>query len=628
MAHPLHPPTPSRFAPYIAIAGLLWLLAAWPLGAWGNADLTTAFLLASPLALGPLLWLAHHCPRRGTRLRLYTLILLGACTLATQIRGAETVYATQAAGMLGLLLLALGLWHWPQAVHRLPRLMRALAVLPQNPRRFAALISLALLGMAVWLSWTCFGFLPAVMDSTAQYVHGKIMAAGQLYGPEHPLRQFFPLWMVVPVPKFYAQYQPLHIMLLGLGHLAHAPFLVNPLSACITSLATYALARRIFGTPTARIAALFMLGSQFILFMSAEYMNHATALCACSLFMLAYTRTLDAARPRATWYGLATGLALGAIFLIRPFTAIGIGLPFVVHGLYRLRCAPRRYGPAFACASLAVLATIAFQLWYNHETSDDMWMFPSAAYHYRKLSSAMGFGAGTPFSVEFVVKKAQNEWWLLNRALFEWPVPSLLLFALYILRPARNPYARLLLASVFTHTLLNTANQFYSGIFGPRYMYETSEALIILSAAGLMRLPILLSALKRSYPRKQLRALCQSLCLLLFAIAFAERFPTNQQAYSRHYIDNNPALYRAMLAQSEKPALIFMGRAQSAQHTNRLIWQQAYRSVSFTYPPSPEDAVIFAQDKGDEENKKLIAYYPGRHNYTEADGILTPVPAP
>ncbi len=613
-----------------AVLGFALLMAAWPLGLMfkGSPNLENIHEILNMVWGFPvfalLLISSHPHFSPPTRWRLWAVTVLFSYSVFTMRDPAGNhVYVTTFTGLLGLGLLGASLWHWLACPARIYRALRAFSWL--LPRKcYPWLLALALFTASAMLASACFGFLPAMVDSTAQYVQAKFMAHGQLTGETTPLSASFPIWMMVWKNHVFAQYQPLHIMLLAIGHILHAPGLVNPFLAGVTLLAAYALAKRIFGEKTARLSALFMLCSQFILFMSAEYMNHVSALCFTTLFMLCCIKTLDAASAglevRAKKLGFLTGACFGAGLLIRPFSAVGTGLPFLCVALLRAR-RDRKLRAPLAMASIATLACLCFQFWYNDQTSGDWLMFPSAQYHMGSTSTALGFNA-QPFSFTYLIAKAQHEWWQMNFYLFDWPVPCLLPLALYCLRPSRAPYARLLLLSIITHTLLNMVNQFHNAVFGPRYMYETSVCLIILSAAGILRLPILLGALQPRRSRQDLRALCATLTLALFTAALLERLPQNMAMYASGYFDNAPSYYQSLLSQANPPALIFMGHTNNPGLLDYATASAPYRKVAFTYPPQASDPVIFAADISADANQKIIDAYPNRHVYFEQNGII------
>jgi len=513
----------------------------------------------------------------------------------------------EALSLVGITLLFFGLLGW-QPIHafcaRISEYIRRVDAIPS--RRFTWGLAGAFLLLAVGLAWYCFSFQPCYTDSEAQYVQAKFMAEGHLYGQDHPLKEFFPVWMMVhDGGRWFSQYQPLHTFFLALGHRIGTPWLINPLEGALTVAVMFFLARRIDGEPTAKIAAALVLASPFVFFMSSEYMNHATSLLFTTLFLLCYVETLES--RRADFWALAAGFCLGAILLTRPLTALGIDVPFAMYSLVLIRRDWRFHLPLFAIMAIGPLACFAFDAWYNLQITGNPWVFPTSRYHNGHLAAAMGMGKG--FSLQQALEKAHDQWTQINNFLFQWGAPCTLFVAVACLRPLQNRYLRLLLAMLAGITVIDMANQFTSSTFGPRYIYETVPALVILSAVGIRRLAAWI-------PDSSVAQGAVALTVLaLFVTGWPFHIPRLLNTYS-HYFDNDPAFYKSLMQQAVDPALVFIERTEGNDH------EKKFRRVAFTQPPRDEAPVIFAIDLGAEKNKKLIAYYSWRLPYRERDGRL------
>jgi hypothetical protein len=187
---------------------------------------------------------------------------------------------------------------------------------------------------------------------------------------------------------------------------------------------------------------------------------------------------------------------------------------------------------------------------------------------------------------------------------------------LYCVLPIKKLGARLLLGVIVSHTIVNLANQYSSGVFGPRYLYETTSSLIILTAAGIARIPLLLKLLRVSLPsRTAMHGIIMVPVVLVFAAGWTFNLPTLIKGFE-HFFDNHPDFYYSLLQQSEKPALIFVGRGGETK--------KKYKWVTFTNPPVDNSPVIFALDRGDLGDHELMAKYPERHAYVEFKGQLIP----
>ncbi len=517
----------------------------------------------------------------------------------------------------GLLLLAAGLAGWQSLHPFLARLAQQLRRLAEIPRWvFLWGMYTAFLLLTVFLSWHCFHFLPTIIDSISQYVHGKFIAEWQWVAESHTYRGFFPSGLMINDGKWYSQYQPLHVMLLALGHVLHTPWLVNPLLGALTLVATYALARRIAGEATAHIAALLMLACPFVVFMSSEYMNHATSLLFTTTLMLCYVSALQVLphdRSAALWWSLGAGLSLGAVFLTRPLTALGVGLPFVLHGLYLLARQPRAHLALFSVMAGGGLICLAFQIYYNLQTTGEALLFP---YQRHNPGNLPGFYSGhTPLrALEFT----HRAWLNLNRLLFEWAVPDTLFVFLAFLLPLKG-WLRLLVAVILSAVLVNFLNRYHSSLFGPRYMYEIASALAILSAVGLSRLP---EVLERWGVHLQDRAsghgIAAVLLLFIWGTGWAQKMPDTIRHYANNYVNGNPGFYYSMLAQAKPPALVFIEYFDRPVRGYKF---SKYLYVAHTNPPKDDAPVIFAIDLG-EKNRRLMEYYPLRNVYIERGGQL------
>lgn len=613
--------------PALASAGILLMAGAWPAARAVTRPYSLPFYRADLLVWLSVSVLAAFYVYRRRRAFLCRFVaassLFAFSVIPWDIR--QITITAQSLSLCGIMLLTGGCIAWQDAhpwLYRAGNILHRHRLIPSW--LFAGGAFAAFLAAAVALAWYCFAFIPAIPDSTAQYLHGKFAAAGHpFFIPSHRLREFFPVWMMVNDGRWYSQYQPLHQFLLALGHLAGAPWLINPLAGALTLLSTYALARRIYDEPTARLAALLTLGCQFMLIMSAEYMNHATALLWATLFIWCYVETLSRrGQPAADGWALAAGLALGALFLTRPLSAVGIGLPFLFHALALTWRRWRRYLPLFSIMAAGATLCLAFQSWYNLQTTGDMLLFPYARYHYNAISRVMGFGG--PISLWGRFAKLHAEWIRMNLSLFEWSLPCTFFAMLACLTSLKRPHARLLAATVASYTLVNMANRFTSMIFGPRYLYELSSTLIVLTAAGMCHVPLLLRFLRLAAPpRRAVHAMTALAVILLSTTALLWRLPDNFRKYSNQYIDNHPRFYQAMLRQSAKPALIFVGRPEKGDPKDLPVVK--YRWVAFTNPPDDDAPVIFAIDLGDRKNQRLVDYYPGRHAYVERRGRLFPI---
>ena len=396
---------------------------------------------------------------------------------------------------------------------------------------FVGLAALWVFLLANLISWLVFDHIPHVQDTVAQLFQAKLFAAGKLYLPSPPLPQFFDLMHVINDGRWYSQYPPGHPLLLMLGVLIHAPWIINPLLGALTIVTIYHLGREVYDEPTARLATLLACLSPFLIFMSSEFMNHSSALLFTSLFLLFFVRSTrersDTASPASAAVlraqrssALLAGLCLGMVVLIRPFTALLIAVPFVTAALVLLARSPQ---PAFIVHRSSFRVPQSIGRWllmlsggammvgvlllYNWLTNGNPFELGYTAEY--GASHTVGLGQGA-FGDVLTLPKAFLETNLdlnaLNRYLFEFPIPSLLFITLLFAFGKRRKWDFLLLSTI---AMLVGGYFFYfwhsTVLFGPRWEYESFAALALLSARGMI------AAGRGQVSRGQTRSLSRSL---------------------------------------------------------------------------------------------------------------------
>lgn len=632
----------SRFTQiYTPYAPLLWLglgayllLSAYQVP--GFLDAKQSLFVVGALFYGWFFVLGYgavRCARRGEKLSfLASLVAALAVFIWTIYPGEpqnqklavlqqmEKMFTLQLWGFTGAVLVFFGAVRAPWLHVWLEVLALLLARSLRFPRWLVlGVLALALVLLCVFLSHYIRLWQPVIVDSMAQYVHAKFMAIGDWYGKSHPLSQFFLTPMMLDNGKWYSQYQPLHVFLLSLGHHLHAPWLVNPLNAGLSVVLLYVLTRHIADEATARIAAALTVVCTFIITMSSEYMSHATALNTVIVFLICYIRTMDAIaaqKHRVVW-ALAAGLSLGAVFLVRPLVAVEVSGACIFYALYWCWRAQKTYLPTFAVMAVAGLICLGFQALYNAKTTGDPLLFPYMQY---TMTNVPWFDREHTVWKGFI--KAQDEWRRMNIALFEWRIPGLLFAFLACLPPLYNRHIPLLLAVLLVATIANGFNRFDSDIYGPRYIYELSSIIIVLTAMGICRLPELLRQLPIALPdRRVLQGALALLIITLSAASLTVVLPEKATRSAQHFAKSDQLLWKHIAPQVAVPALVFVDPAGGRGIPKKL---PRYHVVGWMNPPQDDAPIIFARDLG-EDNEKLIAHYKDRNAYLERHRVVYPI---
>ncbi len=332
------------------------------------------------------------------------------------------------------------------------------------------------------ISLFVFEHMPHIQDSISQLFQARIFASGRLYLTSPIFPDFFDYTHIINNGQWYSQYPFLHSLLLLLGVLVGMPWIINPLLGALTVPAIYLLGRELYSERTGRLAGVLACLTPFIFNMSAEYMNASSALLFATCFLIFYFRTLRQAKWRQA---LAAGIFLGLVADVRPYTAFAIGVPFAVYGLYRALCSPRRLIPRFGLMVISMAAVTGLTFIYNWLTNGHPLLF---AYVVKwGPGHELGFGKSgwgarhTPFRG---LVHTGNDMNLMNKWLYEWPLPSLLPIAVLFAAGTKNRKDWLLLLGFLSLSAAYFFYWFHNVCFGARFLYETSACVILLTIRG------------------------------------------------------------------------------------------------------------------------------------------------
>lgn len=373
-------------------------------------------------------------------------------------------------------------------------------IAPLSPGWAAAGLAYASLAVTLYLAFSVLDGIPHVPDEVAFVFQSKVLASGQLAADPPPVEaafEFFPTPFVQTFDGRYAAVYPFgHPMLLAIGEVFGAPWLIPPVVGALTIGLLYLLGRRWFGAWTGLTAAGLLATSPFFLMQSSSMMSHSTAALYFVASLLAVANIAGPA-PRASWLarmgmdrdprwaalmGVLAGLAFGLFFNTRPLTALAAApaVGALVLGLvWRM---PRRDGVAAVAGVLAGgLAMVGAYLLYNYGTTGDA--FLSGYQSSGDPSQQVGFGGR--HSVAAGIQNEQTQLAFLLLVLPGWPTWVGLGFVLLpFVLGTRDGRDWFLLACAL---LMMSAWAWFEGagvMYGPRYWYETAPLLMLLAARG------------------------------------------------------------------------------------------------------------------------------------------------
>ncbi len=280
------------------------------------------------------------------------------------------------------------------------------------------------------------------------------------------------------------------------------------------------------------LVAIPLLLSPWFIFMYGTHLSHTSGFAMAALMCWAYIRGQQGG-PRALL--VIAGLAWGALFLNRTYTALLIALPFGVDAL--ATWVRRRSWDAFWRAALFAAAAalgVALYLIYNRLATGDAF---TATYLFYEPSEGLGFGPRRTQGIEVLhtpergFKNFVDNLRVLNTWLFGFTGSLFAAAALAVWGWSRRWSATLLAATL--SVWIGYIGFWYPGVpeaGGPVYFFETLAPLLLLIGLGLQRI----WAANAEWPRGRIiAALALAAALLASAAPFIQREAAKREPKQR-----------------------------------------------------------------------------------------------
>jgi hypothetical protein len=341
--------------------------------------------------------------------------------------------------------------------------------------RLPVVLAVGLTVLAAFAMRDAFAGNPHLIDEFAQLFQARVFAAGRLAAPIPELPEFFLVAQTFVVEGgWISQYPPGQAVLLALGFVVGAPWLVNPVLGGLGVLLVYRIGLGMYGPKTARTAALLWAVSGWVLFMSATYMNHVGAT---TLALAAWALVLGTRRV-TPWQAAAAGLFLAAVAATRPLDAVIAAVPLGVWVLHGKRF---RLGWWMAAGAIPLALLWGFVNW---RTFGDPFVLG-----YTELygpEHGLGFHDdpyGRAFTPLVGLSNLAVAVRRLHIHLFEWPIPALLPVAVWAVLARRHGPSNLVLAAGIMAAPFFYSFYWHSGFYpGPRFYYIAAPFLILATA--------------------------------------------------------------------------------------------------------------------------------------------------
>jgi hypothetical protein len=370
-------------------------------------------------------------------------------------------------------------------------------VRPRPPRldRFALLGAIWVAVLAASLSFFLYQRHPHVPDEVVYLYQARYLAQGQLTTPAPPVPDAFSIYMIPhQSDRWYSPFPPGWPAVLATGILLNLPWLINPVLAGINVLLSYLLLGELYCRRTARVAVLLLSTSPWHVFMAMNFMSHTLTLTCSLVAALAMAR---AKRTGKVGLGLLSGLAVGALSLIRPLDCLVVG---GLVGLWAVGLGgPRLKVLAIVAFVVGAMSVSSASLAYNKIVAGDATLSPLMGYYekyYGPRTNALGFGperglgwamdAFPGHSPQEALINANLNAFSVNIELLGWGTGSLLIAAFVLIFGARLRSDYLMLSVIAAVFLLYSLYWFSGGPdFGARYWYLMIVPLVALAARGI-----------------------------------------------------------------------------------------------------------------------------------------------
>jgi len=338
---------------------------------------------------------------------------------------------------------------------------------------------------ALFFSIVCFDRIPHVEDAIAQLLQARIFASGHFTAEPFLPQEFFFYGFMVDTGRWFSQYPPGHPLMLMIGVLIGAPYLINPLLGFAAVVLFYHLIKAVSGETNARWAAWLMALSPYFFFMHSGFMNHTTALLASLIGWLGLKRGEGG---RKLWLILG-GFGFGYCAATRPLEGALFAL---VGGIFLLFSFGGIKLSSFVKAIPYVLgfaAALSFYLLHNAMTTGHPLQ---TGYTLTWGGNGLGFGEnnwGPPHRLQDGLVNTFMSIAGLNVFLYELPIPALLgIFLWGLIGGKLNRWDKAFFWAMILIPIGYSAYYFHDYCFGPRYYFVIIPMLIYFSIKGVQAL--------------------------------------------------------------------------------------------------------------------------------------------
>ncbi|MDB5293219.1 MAG: hypothetical protein JWL69_4460 [Phycisphaerales bacterium] len=237
---------------------------------------------------------------------------------------------------------------------------------------------------------------PRLHDEHSYLIQSRIVAAGKLWEPQHPLADFFDNFYMLSRPVYAPIYFPGTALLNAPFVRAGLPYWTMPILATALAVAlTFYLTTLLTDGIAGFTASAIMLSTAGLREFSTMVMAQAPMML---LGLLMFASWLAWRRERRARWAAAIGFCMGWAAITRPVDALAFALPILVAMAWGLKPLPFRHNLTTAAVLLATLAPFfALQAAFNRGATGSLLKTPYTLYlHQDQPGSEYGFHPFNP----------------------------------------------------------------------------------------------------------------------------------------------------------------------------------------------------------------------------------------
>ena len=415
---------------------------------------------------------------------------------------------------------------------------------------------------------------PNLIDSMVQLTHARFIAAGQLSGPSDEFLQFWHLPNSLVTPNgWVSQYPPGYLIFLAAGLRLGIVQVIGPLFAGLTVFFTALAAERLLrdDRTTARLGAIMLCLSPFLIGLAGAFMNHvgAAAFASASIYFAVRSRDEDSLR-----WAAATGAGVGVVFSIRPLSGMVVALVVAVAWALKSPNAAGKRIARFLQRTLAAAAGISPILALVGAYNQHFFGSPFRFGYVASQGPLVGPGfhrdpTGAMYGPVQALAYTSSDLVTFSLYLLETPLPAVLVAGLFLV--LANRFGAGVRIITFWALLPIVANALYwhHGMFmGPRMLNEFAapwSLLVAVGAVGLVRL-IPADTLWGNYSPRAALTLILALSWLAGVVYLG---PERLASYGGGWMQSS----RIVLPPGDRPSLVFVHGAWTGRVASRLLAQ-------------------------------------------------------